>query len=150
MKPANVRALGLKLNIEEWESIYNTNDVDEKVQSFTAKLVEILDETVPERSICAHPTDKPWITTEIKWKIKSKQRAFSKGDTTKYKHISVIVSTLIAKAKKSYYLSEVQVHRKRNPAKWYKSIYNIAGANDNQGQTSSPEAVIYSVYMQAN
>jgi hypothetical protein len=58
MKPENIRSLGLKLNLENWDDVYNTSDVDEKLI--------YLHECLPECSIKVHPSDKPWITPQIK------------------------------------------------------------------------------------
>ena len=66
MKPANVKLLGHKLNLEEWKSVFDAHCVDEKVRLFTATLVRHLDETLPVRTIRMQPTDKPWMTPRIK------------------------------------------------------------------------------------
>jgi hypothetical protein len=39
-----------------------------------------MDETIPERTVKMHPSDKPWMTSFIKTKIKARQRAFSRND----------------------------------------------------------------------
>ncbi len=57
MKPANVKLLGNKLNLEKWKSVFDAHCVDVKVRLFTATLVRHLDETLPVRSIRMHPTD---------------------------------------------------------------------------------------------
>ena len=33
LKVDNIRALGLKLNLENWESVYQVEDVDEKFEA---------------------------------------------------------------------------------------------------------------------
>jgi hypothetical protein len=66
MKPANIKSLGLKLNLEEWNPVFDAHCVDEKVCLFTATLKRHLDETLSERTVRMHPTDKPWMTPRIK------------------------------------------------------------------------------------
>ncbi len=84
MKPENIRTLGLKLNLENWNEVFNTSNVDEKVNKFTATLTNLLDQCLPERSIKFHPSEKPWITSQIKREIKKRQQAYTRGDTDKY------------------------------------------------------------------
>ena len=42
MKPENIRSLGLKLNLESWDAVFDTSDVDEKVKSFMTLFVVVL------------------------------------------------------------------------------------------------------------
>ena len=72
-------------------------------------------------------SDKPWMTSFIKRKIKARQRAFSSGDVIKYKELCDKIKTLIKKAKKEYYHSKVGSQRNYNPARWYKDILQLAG-----------------------
>ena len=70
MKLANVKLLGLKLNLEEWNPVFDAHCVDEKVRLLTVILTRDLDDTLPKRSVRMHPTDKLWITPHIKKELK--------------------------------------------------------------------------------
>ena len=63
----------------------------------------IVDDTLPERTVRVHPTDKPWMTPRIKKEIKARQRAYTNGYNDKYKQLCDKVSKLIEKTKESYY-----------------------------------------------
>lgn len=74
-------------------------------------VVNIIDETVPVCTIRTHQNDEPWITPRI---IKARQRAYTNGDKAKYKHLSEKLSSLVAKAKETYYQPEAEGLRKFN------------------------------------
>ncbi len=101
MKPENIRTLGLKLNLENWNEVFNTSNVDEKVNKFTATLTNLLDQCLSERSIKFHPSEKHWITPQIKREIKKRQQANTRGDKDKYKEKCEKVAGLVSKAKRS-------------------------------------------------
>ncbi|CAB3982860.1 Hypothetical predicted protein [Paramuricea clavata] len=99
----------------------------------------MLDEALPVRTVRAHCTDKPWMTPNIKALIKARQRAFTKGETPKYKSLHAKVTKLISNAKATYYKSKAEGNHQSNPAKWYKTIYKLAAATKNQQSLSSPD-----------
>jgi hypothetical protein len=138
MKPENLNVLGLKMNLEDWEKVYSEWDVDDKVSVFNSIVICMLDEALPVRTVRAHCTDKPWMTPNIKALIKARQRAFTKGATPKYKSLHAKVK-LISNAKATYYKSKAEGSHQSNPAKWYKTIYRLAAATENQQSLSSPD-----------
>ena len=114
-------------------------EIDKKVNVFTSTMLTIMDETIPERTVRMHPSDKPWMTSFIKTKTKARQRAFSRNDLEQCEQLRVIVSKLISKAKMSYYKSNARGLRTTNPAEWFKSIISLLGihnGNNSLGQTS--------------
>ena len=127
MKPNKLISLGVKLDHKDWNPVFNAQDIDEKVDKFTTIVTQLLDDTLPETTIRTHVSDKPWMTSFIKRKIKARQRAFSSGDVIKYKELCDKIKTLIKKAKKEYYHSKVGSQRNYNPARWYKDIFQLAG-----------------------
>ena len=62
----------------------NARDVDQKVDVLTRYMVNILDNTMPEKKVRMHPNHKPWLSLQIKSAIMDRQRAYSKGDMEKY------------------------------------------------------------------
>ena len=54
LKADNIRALGLKLNHENWESVFQAKDVDEKVEAFNNILLEALNTCTPQKRVRMH------------------------------------------------------------------------------------------------
>ena len=118
-KPHNLAALGLKLNLEDWKSVFQAYDVNDKVRSFTNSIIEILDETIPETTIRVHVSDKPWMTSYIKREIKARQKAG--------RQLADKIILFIKKAKAKYYASKIQSKRQQDSANWHRSISQLAG-----------------------
>ena len=91
-------------------------------------------------------SDKPWMTSFIKRKIKARQRAFSSGDVIKYKELCDKIKTLIKKAKKEYYHSKVGSQRNYNPARWYKDILQLAGIETTSTTTTSTAELLQDIF----
>ena len=121
-KPHNLAALGLKLNLEDWKSVFQAYDVNDEVRSFTNSIIEILDETIPETTIRVHVSDIPWMTSYIKREIKARQKAYTTENMTKYRQLADKIIVLIKKAKAKYYASKIRSKRQQDPANWHRSI----------------------------
>ena len=132
LTPGNLAALSRKVILENWSDVYAVEEIDEKVKVFTSTMLTIMDETIPERTVRVQPSDKPWMTSFIKTKIKARQRAFSRNDLEQYEQLRVIVSKLISKAKMSYYKFNARGLRTTNSAKWFKSIFSLLGIHNEQ------------------
>ena len=130
LTPGNIGALSRKIILENWSDVYAVEEIDEKVNAFTSVMLTIIDETVPERKVRMHPSDKPWMTSFIKAKIKARQRVFSRNDHIRYGNLCVTISELISKAKSSYYSSKAKGLRTTNPDKWFKTIFSLLGVNN--------------------
>ena len=52
---------------------------------------------MPLKSIHLHPTDKPWMTLNIKVKIKLRQQAFTCGNMSQYNLLCAQVEDMIRK-----------------------------------------------------
>ena len=142
-KPCNLAAVGLKLNLEEWNSVFHVRDVNDKVCFFTNTMTKILDETIPETTIRVHASDKPWMTSYIKREIRARRKAYTPGNMTQYRHRADKIITLIKRAKAKYYASKIKSKRKQDPAKWHRSISQLVGcegANSNNNEISNSPA----------
>ncbi len=138
MKCTNLNELGLQLNKENWKTVYDANEVDDKVSAFTSTIARMLDEQLPKRTVRTHPSDKLWMTSRtIKLEIKARQKAYTSGDKARYEVLCEKVASLISKTKENYYQLKAEGMRETNTAKWYKTIYEIAPANDCGSQTSA-------------
>ena len=113
-------------------------DVDDKVSIFNGVVTQALDGCMPLKSIRLHPTDKPWMTPNIKAKIKLRQQAFTRGNMSQYNLLSAQVEDMIRKAKSNYYQNTATTFRTSDPAKWYKAIYDLSGVNSqHEGLTAN-------------
>ena len=131
MNQANLNNLSLKMASEDWITVYLAEDVDEKVLAFLTLIIKMLDESLPEKTIRVHHSDKPWINGNIKMQIKARQRAFSHCDKQKYNDLCKSVANQSA----IYYQSEASVWQTLNQSKWYDCIYSLVNAeNTSQNQ----------------
>ncbi len=53
MKPNKLLSLGVKLDQEDWNPVFNAQDIDEKVNKFTTSnlVTQLLDDILPETTI---------------------------------------------------------------------------------------------------
>ncbi|CAB4004432.1 multidrug resistance-associated 5 [Paramuricea clavata] len=100
----------------------------------------MLDKSLPKRTARAHLSDKPWMTPRIKHEIKAREKAFKFGDITRYKLLCDKVTSLVSNAKKNYYQLKAEGTRETNPAKWYKTIFELAATNDCNSQPPADDA----------
>ena len=62
----------------DWETLFGHNDVDTIVDIITNTILNIADNTIPNRFITVHKDSRPWITTSIKKFIRRKNRIHKK------------------------------------------------------------------------
>ena len=53
---------------------------EDQFNDFQSTLATAMEKCLPMRSVKLHPTDKPWMTVEIKDAIKKRQRALGNGE----------------------------------------------------------------------
>ena len=70
-------------------------------------MTKILDETIPETTIRVHASDKPWMMSYVKREIRARQKAYTTGNMTQYRHLEDKIITLIKRAKAKYYASKI-------------------------------------------
>ena len=139
---SNRNALSLRIIQEDWTPVYEAQDIDEKVGNFNSILTKVVHETIPEKTVRVHESDKPWMTGYIKTKIKQRQRAYARGDLVRYSQLCDTVRGLISQAKARYYNSKAKDLRSSNPAMWYKTINALIEANDTNTRVRIPEIEI--------
>ena len=88
---------------EDWNTVYEAVDVDDKVENFNNIITETLDTCAPMRNVRMHSNDKEWITPYIKDQIWARQRAYLRGDQVEYQVICAKVTDLIRNAKRRFY-----------------------------------------------
>ena len=97
-----------------------------------------MDDTMPLKTVRVHPSDKPWMTPQIKILISDRQRAYTRGDQVRYNQLKAKISCLIANAKQKFYQDKAQDLRHTNPGKWYRSIYAMTGADQQHADITAP------------
>ncbi|CAB4039937.1 Hypothetical predicted protein [Paramuricea clavata] len=80
------------------------------------------------------------MTPRIKHEIKARQKAFKSGGITRYKLLCDKVTSPVSNAKNNYYQLIAEGRRETNPAKWYKTIFKLAAANDCNSQPPADDA----------
>jgi hypothetical protein len=63
----------------DWETLFGHNDVDTIVDIIINTILNIADNTIPNRFITVHKDSRPWITTSIKNFIRRKNRIHKKA-----------------------------------------------------------------------
>jgi hypothetical protein len=82
----------------DWETLFGHNDVDTIVDIITNTILNIADNTIPNRFITVHKDSRPWITTSIKKFIRRKNRIHKKAKHHICKLLSIRVKiTLVVK-----------------------------------------------------
>ena len=59
LSTGNRNALSLTIIQEDWTPVYEAQDIDEKVGNFNSILTKTVHETIPEKTVRVHESDKP-------------------------------------------------------------------------------------------
>lgn len=111
------RALGRWITQKDWTPILNASSCEQKFQLFMSELDGAICMFLLQKTIKKHPTDRPWITSEIKLWISKRQSAFSRHgkDSNAYRHWRNKVQVAIKTAKHHYYQKKVADVKHVNP-----------------------------------
>ena len=80
-RPSRKTELGRYLNEIDWSLFHNLETCEQKNAFFHDIISNGFNLIMPERKVKFHTNDAPWITEEFKQLIKSRQRAFSSGNS---------------------------------------------------------------------
>ena len=108
----------------DWSFIESLPNCSEKLTAFQSLLNFAIETFFPLQKIKQHPTDRPWITPELKNLIQQRQRALYK-DTTVYKKLRNKVNRLNNSLRSSFFASKVK--NCDNATSWWKSIKQLGG-----------------------
>ena len=86
-----------------------------------------MDKCLPMRSVKLQPTDKPWMTVEIKDAIKKRQSARATGSSHLYYLYRNKVIKLCKYARSRFYRDIVSHMQDTNPKKWWSNIKLMSG-----------------------
>ena len=131
-RPFEKQALSESLSKINWRPLYNSHTPAEKINVFMTQVIQKMDENLPMRSVKRHPTDKPWITPDIKIAIKKRQYYWLKGYFHEYTFYRNKTRKLCRRARRLFYHSTVKDSRNCNPRKWWNNIKRLAGLSKRQ------------------
>ena len=83
-KAPNRQALPSFLQAVNWTPLYHISLCEDHFNDFQSTIATAMDKCLPMRSVKLHPTDKPWMTVEIKDAIKKRHRALATGSSHLY------------------------------------------------------------------
>lgn len=128
MKPANMYSFGQWITSHPWQEVYDAKDVTSKTSAFYSTLSAACNNHFPVVTVKLHPTDRPWMTTEIKELIVRRQRAHLKGRTSLLaRFYRNKVQQAIKKAKQTFFVSKISKLKKENPRLWHREVQTMAG-----------------------
>ncbi|CAC5365293.1 unnamed protein product [Mytilus coruscus] len=124
----------------DWNSHFqNYNDINELYHILNSKVYHVMDKYIPKKVVLVRPRDKPWISADIKRKIRKRNRAHKKAtprnlesDWIKYRQLRNEVVDAVRQAKRQYLiqLHNSLVDKLVPPGKWWQIAKNTT--------TSSP------------
>lgn len=117
-------SFGRWLTTTDWSFLDAFPTCEEKVTSFNMLLGFAIETFFPLRKVKKHPTDRPWITPELKILIRQRQEAMLKDPPT-YRKLRNKVNRLNHRLKNSFF--ERKVKNCKNPTSWWKCVKELAG-----------------------
>ena len=126
-RPSRKTELGRYLNEVDWSLLQNLETCEQKNSFFYDIISNGFNLIMPERKVKFHTNDAPWITEEFKQLIKSRQRAFSSGNSQLFKfyHNKVNRERKLLRAK--FFATKVSNLWKTKPKTWWSNIKRISG-----------------------
>ncbi|CAB3996239.1 Hypothetical predicted protein [Paramuricea clavata] len=129
LRRSSKTSFGRWVSSTDWSFLEMLPNCTEKLNTFNELLCFAIDKFFPLKSYKQHPTDKPWITPELKILIEQRQQAISK-DTATFKRLRNKVNKLNNRLRSSF--SERKVKNCGNSALWLESINQLAGRSTNR------------------
>ena len=126
-RASNKRTSLTTLQTVNWTPLYRMNSCDDQLSEFQSVVTDALNTCLPVRSVKLHPSDKPWITSEIKESISKRQQAWANGNTYLYRLYRNKVIKLCKSARRRFYQDSISHMRDINPKKWWDSIKLLSG-----------------------
>ena len=133
-----------KLDAENWSEIYEITDVNLANDFIESRIVKILDEMCPFKTVQFRKDCKTWVTDETKTKIKlrddMREQARNSGNQdswTEYRRLRNNVNRLVNKDRKRHYDLTYKRHLINNDVgATYQTAKSQAGISKNSTQTS--------------
>ena len=75
---ANTRKIKDDLNAIDWVNFFENKSLEEMVTSFNKTFLDIMNCSIPNKTVTINDKDAPWITPEVKQAIKKNHRVYSR------------------------------------------------------------------------
>ena len=113
--------------------------VDSLTTSFSDELCNAINIYFPAKSVKIHPTDKPWMSAEIKSLILERQRAYHSGSNERWRLLRNKVRIAICKRKKEFFARKVKSLKTSDPRSWWRLVSKLAGKSSTDSELSYPD-----------
>ena len=108
---ANVEAINSAIESFNWEKAFDGKDIHAQVALFNETLLNIFSNFIPNRTKTFTYSDPPWMTEDIKNKIKFKNHLYCQcmkhqtqiSSFLKVEDLCIEITNLITKSKEKYY-----------------------------------------------
>ena len=90
-------------------------------------------------SVKIHPTDKPWMSAEIKSLILERQRACHSGSNERWRLLRNKVRMAICMRKKEFFARKVKSLKNSDPRSWWSLVSKLAGKSSTHSELSYPD-----------
>ena len=120
-----IMSLGQWITREQWDTVKQAKEVDEKVQAFDA-IMKKIDDICPEKEIKCSVRDQPWMTSHIKTVIRQRKREFDQnGKSMRWKALQKKSKDLVKNSKANYAEKVVDRLKNSNKSSWYNTIKSL-------------------------
>ena len=133
MPQSGINKMGLWMQEQTWTEIYQSKNVNEKLEILHNMIMKKIDEIFPLKISKFTSDDKPWVTREIKQLDRKCKREFFKNQKSqKWQELRQKFKEKCNKAKESYYKNMVEDLKESNPSQWYAKIKRMGGLPDDR------------------
>ena len=123
---------GYWLTRANWETQYEMNEVDEKIEYFCTTTWEKIDQYFPLKPFKIVNTDKEWMTPHIKQLITQRQKAHHNGNVDLRDHLASKVQKEIRDAKVKFKTHQIGEFQNASPKDWYRHVNKIVNSGKNK------------------
>ena len=107
--------------------------------SFSDDLCNAINIYFPAKSVKLHPTDKPWMSAEIKSLTLKRQRAYHSGSNDRWRLLRNKVRIAICKRKKEFFARKVMSLKTSDPRSWWSLVSKLAGKSSTDSELCYPD-----------
>ena len=114
--------------------------VDSLTSLFSDDLRNAINTYFPAKSVKLHPTDKPWMSAEIKSLTLKRQRAYHSGSNDRWRLLRNKVCIAICKRKKEFFARKVMSLKKTSDSRsWWSLVSKLAGKSSTDSELCYPD-----------
>ncbi|MEL7521053.1 MAG: endonuclease/exonuclease/phosphatase family protein, partial [Cyanobacteria bacterium J06553_1] len=134
---SRLREFGTWITHHDWDEVISSPNVDAKVREFQNTLRAKVDFSFPLQRVSQHPTDKPWMSTNIKELIRDRQRAHAMCNLDLRKALAKKIIAEIRLAKAKFFKEKIALLHNVSPAKWFRHISSLTSTQPNDSKLLS-------------